>query len=112
MGTIHLLANDYCGNGVAGSWPGSGPYRLADAERSGELGNRPYGLASQKGRTVTMSEFKGVVTCPHCGCHHFKLEDWDTYVSLWCVECKRKVREVIASHLPSGITVTLPGGRS
>jgi ribosomal protein S27E len=58
-----------------------------------------------------MSEFRGKVTCPHCGEHHFVLENWDTYVSLWCVGCTRVVREIVATHLPMGITVVLPGGR-
>jgi RNA polymerase subunit RPABC4/transcription elongation factor Spt4 len=59
-----------------------------------------------------VSEHRGTVTCPHCGGQHFTISDWTTYVSLWCVGCKRVVREVTAAYPPYGITVCLPGGKT
>lgn len=57
-----------------------------------------------------MSEYRGEVTCPHCGGTSFTVGDWETHASLHCTSCGRHgVAEILASHYPMGITVTRGG---
>lgn len=43
-----------------------------------------------------MSSLIGPVVCPRCRGDEFRLEDWETYTSVLCRQCGRKIGELTA----------------